>query len=184
MSRLRDYEKGTASEVNFGIVHGHVHEHQSVHEHPHDHRGNLAAHYSDPHCPMEESEILRLLELADEWSDIFKLLGDATRLRILLVLHYAGPHALTVTDIAEAVDVRTATASAALRLMEVSGVVKARRHGRQMLYELIGPEIHALLHAIGGIHAIRAKDMAEHEEHNNGRPDDAALYEEPQHPHL
>lgn len=75
-----------------------------------------------------------LLEQADDWSGYFKLMGDRTRLRILVVLHYAGPRATTVTEIAEAAGVRVPTASGALRAMEHMGAIKEEHFGREVVF--------------------------------------------------
>ncbi|AEG82518.1 MULTISPECIES: ArsR/SmtB family transcription factor [Corynebacterium] len=100
-----------------------------------------------------------LLEQADDWSGYFKLMGDRTRLRILVVLHYAGPRATTVTEIAEAAGVRVPTASGALRAMEHMGAIKGERFGREVRYSLVDERIHGVLHDIGMRHG---KDKHRH----------------------
>ncbi|AKK04323.1 ArsR/SmtB family transcription factor [Corynebacterium epidermidicanis] len=92
------------------------------------------------------------LPLADEWSPIFKLLGDPSRLRLLLAMHYCGPANATVSELAELTSLRTATASAALKHMEANGVVAAVRSGREVRYRLISAPVHELLHHLGGTH--------------------------------
>ena len=42
------------------------------------------------------------IAIADEWAPTFRLLGDATRLKLLCAIHFSGQHALTVGELAEA----------------------------------------------------------------------------------
>ncbi|MFI5504747.1 ArsR/SmtB family transcription factor [Corynebacterium kutscheri] len=93
-----------------------------------------------------------LLEQADDWSNYFKIMGDQTRLRILVILHYAGSRASTVTEVAKAADIRVPTASGALRAMEHMGVIKGERFGREVRYSLTDEHIHKILHTIGMYH--------------------------------
>lgn len=98
------------------------------------------------------SDLLRNLHIAQEWSPTFKLMGDTTRLKLLIALHFAGPHQATVTELAETTGVKVATASAALRAMETSGVISSRRDGRRILYAITDEHCHDLLHWIGSGH--------------------------------
>ncbi|QGU05631.1 ArsR/SmtB family transcription factor [Corynebacterium comes] len=93
------------------------------------------------------------LKLADEWGPIFKVLGDPTRLRLLLAMHYRGQGEASVTELAEAVGVRTATASAALVHMTEAGTIQPHKVGRVVRYSLTDPRIHELLHHLGGTHS-------------------------------
>lgn len=76
-------------------------------------------------------------------ADVFKLLGDPTRTRLLCALLEAGE--LCVGDLAEAVDVPESSVSHALRLLRTAGVVKNRRDGRQILYSLADAHVRSLL---------------------------------------
>ena len=67
-------------------------------------------------------------------ADLFKLLGDPTRARILDALRLAGE--LCVSDLAEAVGAPESTVSHALRLLRTAGVVRNRREGRLVHYSL------------------------------------------------
>lgn len=97
--------------------------------------------------------VARMRELSDDWAETFRLLGDPTRLRLLTVLHYEGPGTLSMSELAERAGVRTATASAALRLLTAAGIVTATRDGRMMRYALTDERVHRLLHHLGGTHA-------------------------------
>ncbi|PFG27891.1 transcriptional regulatory protein [Corynebacterium renale] len=94
-----------------------------------------------------------ILDKADEWSRVFKLMGDSTRLRLMAVLHDRGAGNTTVTQLAELTGVRVATASAALRAMEHSGVVSSKRDGREVRYTLEDDSVHRILHHVGFHHA-------------------------------
>ena len=76
---------------------------------------------------LPEDEITRLTEL-------FRLLGDPTRLRLLYALLEAGE--LCVCDLSAATDTPETNVSHALRLLRTAGIVKARRAGRMMHYSL------------------------------------------------
>lgn len=65
---------------------------------------------------------------------LFRLLGDATRARLLYALLEAGE--LCVCDLAAATATPETNVSHALRLLRTAGIVKARRAGRMMHYSL------------------------------------------------
>lgn len=76
-------------------------------------------------------------------AQLFKLLGDPTRTRILYAVLEAGE--LCVSDIAAAVEVPETTVSQALRLLRTAGVVANRREGRLMYYRLADAHVRMLL---------------------------------------
>ncbi len=76
-------------------------------------------------------------------AQLFKLLGDPTRTRILYAVLGAGE--LCVSDIAAAVEVPETTVSQALRLLRTAGVVDNRREGRLMYYRLADAHVRMLL---------------------------------------
>ena len=85
---------------------------------------------------LPEDEITRLTEL-------FRLLGDPTRLRLLYALLVAGE--LCVCDLSAATDTPETNVSHALRLLRTAGIVKARRAGRMMHYSLDDAHVRMLL---------------------------------------
>lgn len=91
--------------------------------------------------------------LADEWAPIFKVMGDPTRLRLLLAMHYRGPGEATVSELADTVGVRTPTASAALIHLTDAGTIQPHKVGREVRYSLTDSRIHTLLHHLGGTHS-------------------------------
>ena len=82
-------------------------------------------------------------EEATQLADIFKLLGDRTRVRLLSVLLEAGE--LCVCDLAEAVETPETSVSHALRLLRTAGIVKNRRGGRMVYYSLADNHVRLLL---------------------------------------
>ncbi|PZR55503.1 ArsR family transcriptional regulator [Xylanimonas oleitrophica] len=75
-------------------------------------------------------------------ADVFALLGDPGRLRILTAL-LEGP--LRVRDLAEAAGVSESGASHALRLLRAHRVVSVQRVGRESHYEIDDTHVRALL---------------------------------------
>jgi ArsR family transcriptional regulator, lead/cadmium/zinc/bismuth-responsive transcriptional repressor len=78
------------------------------------------------------------------WAERFALLGDPTRLRVLLCIRAAGP--ISVSDLAVALDLNTDTVSQTLRLLRASHTVTTQRHGRIIRYQIQDPTIGDLLH--------------------------------------
>lgn len=74
---------------------------------------------------------------------LFKLLGDATRAKLLYALLEAGE--LCVCDLAATADASETTVSQALRLLRAAGVVRTRRAGRQINYRLDDAHVRMLL---------------------------------------
>ncbi len=84
----------------------------------------------------DSAEIVRVAE-------VFKLLGDPTRARLLYALLEAGE--LCVCDLAAATSTSETTVSQALRLLRASGVVTGRRDGRNVFYRLCDAHVRMLL---------------------------------------
>ena len=76
-------------------------------------------------------------------ADLFRLLGDPGRVRILSALLEAGE--LCVCDIAGVVDMAESPVSHSLRLLRTAGVVRHRRAGRQVFYRLDDAHVRLLL---------------------------------------
>ena len=87
----------------------------------------------------------RLIDTAEagRLADLFKLLGDPTRARLLHALLEAGE--LCVCDLAEAISVPESTVSHALRLLRTAGIVRNRRDGRMIYYSLDDSHVRLLL---------------------------------------
>ena len=76
-------------------------------------------------------------------TQLFRLLGDVTRARLLYALLEAGE--LCVCDLSAATDTPETNVSHALRLLRTAGIVKARRDGRMMFYSLDDAHVRMLL---------------------------------------
>lgn len=80
---------------------------------------------------------------AGRLAELFRLLGDPTRVRILVALLEHGE--LCVHDIAATVDTTETKVSQAMRLLRTAGVVRNRRDGRHVHYRLDDDHISTLL---------------------------------------
>ena len=78
----------------------------------------------------------------DQLADLFHLLGDPPRLRIVLAC-LAQPTA--VGDIAAALDLSSSLVSHHLRLLRAARIVKAERQGKQVFYSAADAHISTLL---------------------------------------
>jgi DNA-binding transcriptional ArsR family regulator len=76
-------------------------------------------------------------------TDLFRLLGDPTRARILYALLAA--EELCVCDLAVATRTAETTVSHALRLLRTAGIVGVERNGRMMYYRLADAHVRMLL---------------------------------------
>ena len=82
------------------------------------------------------------LELLFELADLFKVFGDSTRLRIMVLISDAE---LPVNEIAEALNMEQSTISHQLRVLRQNKLVRVRRDGKQMYYSLDDAHIGAIL---------------------------------------
>jgi DNA-binding transcriptional ArsR family regulator len=78
----------------------------------------------------------------DELADLFHLLGDPTRLRIVLACL---EQPIAVGDIATALDLSSSLVSHHLRLLRAARIVKAERQGKQVFYAAADAHISSLL---------------------------------------
>lgn len=76
-------------------------------------------------------------------ADVFGLLSDPSRVRVLFALLEAGE--MCVCDLAEMVEMSPSALSHALRLLRTAGVVTNRRDGRMMRYRLADSHVRLLL---------------------------------------
>ncbi|MGI8662170.1 MAG: ArsR/SmtB family transcription factor [Acidimicrobiales bacterium] len=80
---------------------------------------------------------------ATQVTELFRLLGDPTRVRMLYALAEAGE--LCVCDLAAVVEVPETSVSHALRLLRTAGIVRSRRSGRMAYYSLDDAHVRLLL---------------------------------------
>lgn len=76
-------------------------------------------------------------------AEVFRLLGDPTRVALLAALAEGGE--LCVCDLAEVVGVSENVVSQAMRLLRASDVVRTRREGRRIHYRLADAHVRLLL---------------------------------------
>ena len=87
------------------------------------------------HNLIEEDDIVDI-------SEIFKLLGDPSRMRIVAALRIKE---LCVGDIAALMEISLSGVSHQLRLLKKSRIVKTRRDGKMMYYSLDDEHIENLI---------------------------------------
>jgi DNA-binding transcriptional ArsR family regulator len=83
------------------------------------------------------------VEEATALAQMFRLLGDPTRVRILFALLEAGE--LCVCDIAAVVETTETKVSQAMSLLRTAGVVRNRRDGRNIFYRLDDAHVRMVL---------------------------------------
>jgi ArsR family transcriptional regulator len=101
-----------------------------------EHNGKTSKNHDicDTFCPSEQVDSLRikLLEVAG-LSELFKVLGDETRTKILYLL---ASNELCVCTLASILEVSFPAVSHHLRLLKAFRLVKYRREGKNVYYSL------------------------------------------------
>ena len=87
---------------------------------------------------MTEHNELQLLQLAE----LYKVLGDSTRIRILDLL---SRQELCVQDIADGLNMTQSAISHQLRLLKQAALVKCRREGKSIFYSLADDHVRTIL---------------------------------------
>ncbi len=88
---------------------------------------------------MNEKEIAEIKNSMPDYnvigglSDFFKIMGDSTRLQIILSLQ---GRELCVTDIASCLDMSISSVSHQLKSLRLSRIIKQRKDGRTVYYSL------------------------------------------------
>jgi DNA-binding transcriptional ArsR family regulator len=75
-------------------------------------------------------------------ADLFHLLGDPTRLRIVLACM---PASIAVSEIASSLDLSSSLVSHHLRLLRAARIVKSERQGKQVFYAVADAHISDVL---------------------------------------
>ena len=78
----------------------------------------------------------------DELADLFHLLGDPTRLRIVLACVEAP---IAVSEIASSLQLSSSLVSHHLRLLRAARIVKSERQGKQVFYSTADAHISGVL---------------------------------------
>ena len=97
---------------------------------------------------------------AEAVADLFKILGDPTRVLIMHTLTQSGE--LCVHHLAEAVDMSPSSVSHHLRLLRSFGLIRARRAGREVYYrpddthveQLLGVCLEHVRHRLPGVAGV------------------------------
>jgi len=99
-----------------------------------------------PCVHLEKVERARAVLLNDEaaagLAELFGLLGDRTRVRIL---HALTRGELCVCDISAVLEVSPSAISHQLRLLRTAKLVKARKEGKNVFYSLDDAHVHSLI---------------------------------------
>jgi ArsR family transcriptional regulator, lead/cadmium/zinc/bismuth-responsive transcriptional repressor len=82
----------------------------------------------------------------EHWAEVFAVLGDSSRLALLISIRRAGR--ICVSDLAAATSLKEATVSQALRLLRSRGVVTADRDGRLVRYAIADDHVAELVDRI------------------------------------
>ena len=90
-------------------------------------------------CAMRKLDDETSLELAD----LFKVLGDKTRIKLLSLL--AAEDELCVCDIAESLQMGQSAISHQLRLLKQARLVSGRREGKQIIYYLADDHVRTII---------------------------------------
>ena len=77
-----------------------------------------------------------------DMAELFKILGDATRVRILSAISVSE---MRVCDIAELLRMSSSAISHQLRVMKQAHVVRSRRSGKEVLYRVADAHIGVLM---------------------------------------
>lgn len=86
---------------------------------------------------------MRNADYVRTWARRFAVLGDPSRLALLLTIQRDGP--ICVSDLAATTGLKPTTVSQALRLLRAHELVRAEREGSLMRYELVDDALDALL---------------------------------------
>ncbi|MGI6264755.1 MAG: ArsR/SmtB family transcription factor [Acutalibacteraceae bacterium] len=81
-------------------------------------------------------------------SDVFKVFGDATRIRLLWLL---SQEECCVTDLARQLEMEQSAVSHQLRLLRQARLVRYRREGKNLFYTLDDDHVHQII-ALGLSH--------------------------------
>ena len=90
----------------------------------------------------EVQAVLPNAEQVADMADLFKMFGDATRLRILCSLQ---ARELCVCDLATVIGMNQSAVSHQLRLLKQSRLVKSRRDGKTVYYSLADDHVVTVL---------------------------------------
>lgn len=96
-----------------------------------------------PPKPALQDRPLLGLEQAGELEDLFKVLANDTRLRLLHAI--TRHHEICVTDLADLVDMKPQAVSNQLQRLSDLGIIASRRSGNSVHYRVVDPCVLTLL---------------------------------------
>ena len=102
----------------------------------------------DPDCHGEPDIVARLRsdlpddEVLYDLSELFRVFGDTTRIKILYALFESE---LCVGDLAQLLDVSQSAVSHQLRTLKQAHLVKCERDGRNVVYSLADDHVYTML---------------------------------------
>ena len=102
----------------------------------------------DPDCHGEPDIVARLRsdlpddEVLYDLSELFRVFGDTTRIKILYALMQSE---LCVADISQVVNGSQSAVSHQLRILKQAHLVKFRREGKSVIYSLSDDHVYAML---------------------------------------
>ena len=77
-----------------------------------------------------------------ELSELFKVFGDSTRIKILCLLLNGEKN---VTELSETLKITQSAISQQLRVLKLNGLVKFRREGKSLIYSLEDEHVESIL---------------------------------------
>ena len=89
-----------------------------------------------------QDAITRNSELFEGLAQLYKLFGDASRVKILVALTQSE---MCVGEISEFLSITQSAVSHQLRILKTSGLVKNRRNGKTIIYSLADEHIKAII---------------------------------------
>ena len=81
-------------------------------------------------------------EQLTDLSELFRVFGDSTRIRILYALHESE---LCVCDLASLLGMTVSAISHQLRILRAANLVESRREGKAVFYRLADDHVHTVL---------------------------------------
>jgi len=93
-------------------------------------------------CELHENLLKIVKEMMPEETELFKVFGDSTRIRILFVLFEAE---VCVCDLAKALNMTQSAISHQLRILKQNKLVKSRREGKSVFYSLSDDHVRTII---------------------------------------
>ena len=89
-----------------------------------------------------QGAITRNSELFEELANLYKIFGDASRVKILCALTQSE---MCVSEISEFLSITQSAVSHQLRILKSSNLVKTRREGKNIIYSLTDNHVRTII---------------------------------------